>query len=106
MIDQDRHRRTVIAEPKRVGWTYECYYCIWICRQTECRIDGPNVLDSKVRNRVVNQNCCSNALVIMIQIHRTQLHIDKDVSSVWKVAEVKDFDDILMTAIAQLFDCP
>ena len=54
----------------------------------------------------MNKNCRANALVVIIQIQRTELHIDKEMRSIWKVSEVKDFDDIVMPAIAQLFDCP
>jgi len=59
---------------------------------------------SKARDSVMNENCSSNSFVIIVQINGTELHVDKHVRSVWKVAEIKDFDDILMPTIAQLFD--
>ena len=68
--------------------------------------DRPNFRDSKVRSGFMNENCSPNSFVIIIQIQRTELHVDKDVRSVRKVAEVKDFDDVLMPAIAQLLDRP
>ena len=70
------------------------------------RNDRPNFPDSKARNGVMNENCSPNSFVVIIQIQRTELHVDKDVRSVRKVAEVKDFDDVLMPAIAQLLDRP
>jgi len=70
------------------------------------RDDGPNLPDSKVRSDFMNKNCRANTLIVLIQINGTELHIDKEIRRIWKVSEVKDFDDIVMPAIAQPFDCP
>jgi len=54
----------------------------------------------------MNKKSGPDALVVLIQIQGTEFHVDKDVRSIWKVSEVKDFDDILVPSITQLFDCP
>jgi len=40
----------------------------------------------------------------LIQIEGTEFHIDKGVRRVWKISKLKNFDDILMRAIAELFN--
>jgi hypothetical protein len=66
--------------------------------------DGPNFPYSRIADRVMNKNSRPNALIVLIQIERTEFHIDKGVRRVWKVSKLKNFDDMLMSAITELFN--
>jgi len=54
----------------------------------------------------MNKNSSSNALIVLIQIEGTEFHIDIGVRRVWKISKLKHLDDMLMGAIAELFNRP
>jgi hypothetical protein len=66
--------------------------------------DSPNLPYPHISGGVMNNNSRSNALIVLIQIEGTEFHIDKSVKRVWKVSKLKNLDDMLMSAIAELFD--
>ena len=43
---------------------------------------------------------------ILVQVQIAELHIDKHIGLAWKLANIEDLDDILVTAIAKLADRP
>ena len=61
--------------------------------------DRPNFSYSRIAYRVMNKNSGPNALIVLIQIEGTKFHINIGVRRVWKVSKLKNFDDMLMSAI-------
>jgi hypothetical protein len=74
--------------------------------ETICNLhdDRPNFPYSRIPDRAMNKNSRPNTLIVLIQIEGTEFHIDKGVRRVWKISKLKNFDDILMRAIAELFN--
>ena len=75
------------------------------CQRTDdlCK-DCPDLLNFVGRHEIMNENGGSNTFVILIQIYRTEFHVDKDVRTVRQVSKSKNLDDMRMFAVTKLFD--